>query len=80
MGSRLNIRLSEEHRIQLEERAHIAGYPSACALARCVLVAFLRYQRGGSPYPREITAWIEEMGMGAEVDAIQRRLIKERIV
>ncbi len=58
---RLNIRLSAEHRARLEARAQMAGYPSACALARCVLVAFLRYHQGGSPYPKEITAWIEEM-------------------
>lgn len=60
-GSRLNIRLSAEHRSRLESRAKAAGYPSACALARCILVAFLRYHHGGSPYPKDINAWIEEM-------------------
>lgn len=47
--SRLNIRIPEEYRARLEKKARNAGYPSACALARTVLVQFLRHSVPDTP-------------------------------
>lgn len=77
-ASRLNIRIPEEYRARLEERARVAGYVSGCALARCVLVQFLRYQAGERSFGT--TEWIEELlyGDADRNDATQRRNINER--
>lgn len=79
-ASRLNIRIPEEYRARLEERARVAGYVSGCALARCVLVQFLRYQYQAGERSFGTTEWIEELlyGDADRNDATHRRNINER--
>ena len=75
--SRLNIRIPEEYRARLEKRARNAGYPSACALARTVLVQFLRHSVPDGGH----TGWIENLlyGEADREDPTQRQRINERI-
>lgn len=78
--SRLNIRIPEEYRARLEKKARNAGYPSACALARTVLVQFLRHSVPDTPDGGH-TGWIESLiyGEADREDPTQRQRINERI-
>lgn len=77
-SARLNIRIPDEIRLRLEERARMSGFTSGCALARSVLAAFVRYTpaaQGGD----DLTGWIESMADADRDDPTERGNINRRL-
>ncbi len=78
-NTRLNIRIPEDCRRELEAAAQTAGYASAAMLARCVLVQFLRHRTRMREMAEQTTGWMDSMAEEAGHDPRNRRMINERL-
>lgn len=76
--SRLNLRIPASTRSALEHAARLAGYASACQLARCVLVQFVSHSEIMSRKRAELTDWMDDMAED-HLDPTNRKRINERL-
>lgn len=80
MTARMNIRIPETGRVELEKVAKRSGYSSGCALARAVLMRFLRHTEGAERESNRGCEWIDDMFIDADrEDPRERKRINERL-
>ena len=78
MLERITLRLPLEYHTQLTRTALDAGYASAAAFARCVVIQFLNHQSKMADERDRHTQWIDDMARD-ELDPRNRKAINERL-